>query len=115
MYKEYLNNIIQSAKGKNITILPHDCADVDAIISCILLSKLFDFFNIKNNICIIDKNIGKDTNNIISSLGYDVKDFFEVSEDENRELFLVDHYKTSHKGNVVGIIDHHFTTSNINA
>lgn len=115
MYYNYLDTILQNTKGKNITILPHDCADVDAIISSILLSKLFDFFNIKNSICIIDKNIGKDTKTIMSMLGYDVKDFFVDSEDENREIFLVDHYKTVHKGNVLGVIDHHFTTSNINS
>ena len=113
MYYNYLDAILKNTKGKNITIMPHDCADVDAIISSILLSKLFDYFNITNSICIIDKNIGKDTKTIISSLGYDVKDFFVDSEEENRELFLVDHYETIHKGNVIGVIDHHFTTSNI--
>ena len=44
MYYNYLDAILKNTKGKNITIMPHDCADVDAIISSILLSKLFDYF-----------------------------------------------------------------------
>ena len=113
MYCNYLNNILQICKDNSITIMPHDSADVDSIISSILLSRLFNFFNITNNICILDRNIGKDTKNILADLGYDVKDFFVESEDKNRKLFLLDHYETCHSGEVIGIIDHHFTTSNI--
>lgn len=115
MYKDYLNSIIDSVKGRYINILPHDYADVDSIISAIMLSKLLDYYNIKNRICIMDKKVSEDTKRILSNLGYDLKKFMIYNEKSNKLLFLVDHYATKHEGRVIGVIDHHFTVSNVNA
>lgn len=96
-----------------ITILPHDTIDVDAAISAILLSKFLDFLNIKNEIVIFDKKVDKWTTYFLNKLGYDLTKFQNEVEDEKKTLFLVDHYKTIHKGKVIGCIDHHFTSEKL--
>lgn len=108
---EFLNFL---PKDTTITILPHDTLDVDAAISSILLSKLLSFYNISNEIVIFDEKVDKWTDYFLKKVGYDLSKFFSTTEEETKTLFLVDHYKTSHKGKVVCCIDHHFTLENIN-
>lgn len=108
-----LTKIKKLPKEKNITIVPHDNVDVDSIFSAILLSKLLSHFNIKNEIVIFDKKIDKDTSYFLNKVNYSISKFLTYDEDENRLLFLVDHYETTHSGTVVGCIDHHFTTKDI--
>lgn len=110
-----MENIIKKlSKDTLITILPHDTVDVDAAFSAILLSKIFDYYEIPNEILIFDKKINKWTMYFLSKLGYDLSEFLAKDEDESRKLFLVDHYKTSHKGNIIGCIDHHYTSEKLN-
>lgn len=108
-----LQKIINLPKDSKISLLPHDNADVDAIFSCILLSKLLDFFQIENEILIFDKTIAKDTMYICDIVGINVNMYIEEHEDKKRNLFLLDHFSTVHKGNVIGCIDHHPTENNI--
>lgn len=109
-----MNILKDLPKDTCVTILPHDTVDVDSAISAILLSKLFDFYNVPNEIVIFDKSVDKWTTYFLNKLGYDLSKFFVKTENESRTLFLVDHYKTSHKGTVIGCIDHHFTSEDIN-
>jgi len=111
--EEVLKKIKMLPKNKIITILPHDCIDVDSIFSAILLSKLLSHFNIKSEIVIFDKKVDKDTNYFLNKLNYNVSKYVTKFEDESRLLFLVDHYETIHSGTVIGCIDHHFTTKEI--
>ncbi len=96
-----------------ICLLPHDNADVDSVISCIMLSKLLDYMDIENKICIFDKNIASDTDEILKKLGYNISDYFTSDEDKNRTLILLDHYETKHLGDVMFVFDHHYTTSSV--
>lgn len=108
--KKIVENLINTLKGKEITILGHDNIDVDAVLSGILLSELLDFLNIKNRFCIIETVKEDDTYKIVDKLiGINIKDWQENNEYETRNLFLVDHYETIHKGQVIGCIDHHPT------
>lgn len=107
---KFLNGL---SKDTCVTILPHDTADVDSVISAILLSKLLDFCNIQNEIAIFDETFDKWTTYFVKKLGYNLANFFVKNEDENRKLFLVDHYKTTHKGKVIACIDHHLTSENV--
>lgn len=98
---------------KSITIVGHDNIDIDAALSGILLSRLFDFLEIKNNF-IIWEHIKQesDTYKVVKELiGIDLKEFEKPNEFEYqlRSLFLVDHYQTYHEGFVFGCIDHHPT------
>ncbi len=105
-----VEELINSLKGKKITILGHDNIDVDATLSGILMSQLLDFLKIENEFCIMQEVKEDDTYTIIKKLlKIDMKKWQKEEERNDRNLFLVDHYETIHKGKVIGCIDHHPT------
>lgn len=108
-----MNFLDKLQKNTCITILPHDCIDVDSAVSSILLAKILDFYNIPNEILIFDDNVDKWTRYFLNKLGHDLSKYFAKDECKTRNLFLVDHYKTSHKGTVISCIDHHFTSEDV--
>lgn len=65
MQIEKLKNIAQKRK---ITILGHDNIDVDAFLSGILLSRLFDFLKIDNEFVILEKVKENETYQIVKEL-----------------------------------------------
>lgn len=103
------NQLTNTLKGKKVTIIGHDNIDVDSALAGILLSKLLNFLNIENEFKILEEVKEDEAYYIVKELiGIDLKKW-QGKEEENRNLFLVDHYETIHKGNVLGIIDHHPT------
>lgn len=100
MQIEKLKNIAQKRK---ITILGHDNIDVDAFLSGILLSRLFDFLKIDNEFVILEKVKENETYQIVKELfNIDMKKWENVSEKQDRYLFLEDHFETIHSGKIVG-------------
>lgn len=100
--------------GKKITILGHDNIDVDSVLSALLTSKLLRFLGVENEFLILDEVKENDTYNILKELfGIDLKVYQRVDELEGRNLLLLDHYETSHKGKVIACIDHHPTTQKV--
>lgn len=100
---------------RKITILGHDNIDVDAFLSGILLSKLFDFLKIENEFIILEEVKEDDTYQIVKELfNIDIKKWENVSEKADRYLFLEDHFETIHSGKIVGCIDHHPTMQKLN-
>ena len=74
---------------RKITILGHDNIDVDAFLSGILLSKLFDFLKIENEFIILEEVKEDDTYQIVKELfNIDMKKWENVSEKADRYLFL---------------------------
>lgn len=99
---------------QKITILGHDNIDVDAFLSGILLSKLLNFLKIDNEFVILEKVKENETYKIVKELfNIDMKKWEKVSENGNRNLFLEDHFETTHLGKIVGCIDHHPTAKKI--
>lgn len=97
-----------------ITILGHDNIDVDAFISGVLLSNLLNFLEVDNEFIILEEVKEDDTYQIVKELfGIDMKDYYSKGEDSTRKLFLEDHYKTVHSGDVVACIDHHPTSEKV--
>ncbi len=106
--EERLRRTLESVS--EVCIIGHDNIDVDSILSGILLSKLLKFLNINAKFMILEPIKKNDTYNIIHHLtDIHLYEYVEENEDELRTLFLVDHYETNHKGNVIGCIDHHPT------
>lgn len=100
--------LVETLKGRNITIVGHDNIDVDATVSGILMSKLLDFLEIENQFVIVEKVKRNETYEILERLlGINMEKWGIEGENENRELLLVDHYETIHKGKVIACIDHH--------
>lgn len=93
--------------GKSVTIIGHDNIDVDAALSGILMSRLLDFLEIKNEFCILEKVKEDDTYEILQEMfGIDMRKW-EAEEDYDRTFLLLDHYETVHWGKVIACIDHH--------
>ncbi len=99
-----LKLIYDNVIRKEVVIIPHDNADVDACISCILLEKLLKFLGVKCCYKITGKTADKFTQDIMTILN--VKLHYGETSCKNN-LILVDHYETTHSGNVIGCIDHH--------
>lgn len=98
-------------KDRELVILGHDNIDVDAVLSGILLSKLFNYLKIKNHFYILEPVKEGETYNIVKELfGIDMKQFEKIGENEERLLFLEDHFETVHVGKIIGCIDHHPTS-----
>ncbi len=111
MQIEKLKNITPKRK---ITILGHNNIDVDAFLSGILLSRLFDFLKIDNEFVILEKVKENETYQIVKELfNIDMKKLEDVSEKQDRYLFLEDHFETIHSGKIVGCIDHHPTAKKL--
>lgn len=105
-----LKEVLNKAEITEITILGHDNIDVDSVLSGVLLAKLLNFLKIKAHFAILQPVQQNDTYEIVSALtNIKMKNYEEVYESDTRNLFLVDHYETAHRGKVVGCIDHHPT------
>lgn len=106
-----LNHLKRVLSNKDeITIIGHDNIDVDSVLSGVLLSKLLKFLNISSRFIILQNIKKDDTYEIVNGLtDVNMHNYEEENENELRNLFLVDHYETTHKGRVLGCIDHHPT------
>lgn len=104
-------------RDNELIILGHDNIDVDAFLSGVLISKLFDYLGVRNRFCIWETVAvdGETSQIVLNLLGMDMRKWVntEDGEDENRLLFLEDHFETFHKGKVVGCIDHHPTSKQV--
>lgn len=97
-------------KDEPICIIGHDNPDVDSTIAGILLAKLLKFLGYHAEFKILQKVKKNDSWKILMDLtDIDMTEYEEDIEDETCKLILVDHYKTSHAGEVLACIDHHPT------
>ena len=117
--KEQILSFANTMKKRDdeLIIVGHDNIDVDAFLSGVLISKLFDYLGVKNRFCILETvEAESETSQIVLNLlGMDMREWVNTEEedDENRLLFLEDHFETFHKGKVVGCIDHHPTSKQV--
>lgn len=97
----------------NIIVLGHPNPDIDSIISGIILSKYLIYKGYKASYIIPDKNIDKDTEQILMSFKIDFRAYQgEVSKESS--LILIDHHETSYNNEVLAVIDHHPTIKEFN-
>lgn len=111
-----VTQLLNVLKGKKVVIIGHNNVDIDSALSGILMSRLLNFLNIENKFCILDE-LKQDTVSAIKELiGIDITCFCDKQEAENNErnLFLLDHYETTYEGQVIGCIDHHPNKQNKN-
>lgn len=93
---------------EKVSIIGHDNIDVDAFLSGILLSKLLEFLEIKNEFIILEEVKENETYKIIQELfGINMKKYVNKKENITRKLLIEDHYETKHFGEVIACIDHH--------
>lgn len=97
-------------KRSEVTIIGHDNIDVDSVLSGVLLERLCKYLKLNVHFEILQLVNKDETYEIINKLtGINMETYEKVEEDNDRSLFLIDHYETKHNGRVVGCIDHHPT------
>lgn len=104
-----MKNLIELKSYNNVVVLPHDNADVDSIISGVLMDRLNNFLGIKSRFCILDEKINKASAKLVLNYGIDVNEY-QGTLSGKEMLFLVDHNQTVHGSDkVIGVVDHHPT------
>ena len=103
MLKNIDLNSIRTHSG-NIAIVGHGTADFDAMVSGILLERVFRKLNIEAYFCVPDGYHDEFFVAKAKELGFDY--IADSSLDEDAVLFLVDH-TASYPNQIIGCFDHH--------
>lgn len=106
-----LEQLIETLKNKRKAYcIGHDQIDVDAFFAGLLSARLFNHLGFESEFIILQPVTQSETYNLIKNFtDIEMKDYENTVEDNNRTLFLLDHYETPHAGTVIGCIDHHPT------
>ena len=97
-----------------IIILGHENPDVDSIISAIILNKVLIKKGINSKFIIPDKQINKDTLEILEKYNINPNEYMDDLPKEKSKYILVDHNERIVNGEIVCIIDHHITDNKYN-
>lgn len=92
-----------------IIILGHKNPDVDSIISAIILNKILKKKGYNSKFIIPDKQINKDTMEILEKYNINPYIFIEELPKEKNKYILVDHNERDVNGEIICVIDHHIT------
>ena len=95
-------------------ILGHENPDVDSIISAILLNKILTKKGYSSEFIIPDKNINKDTLEILNKYNINPNNYMKELPKEENKYILVDHNDRNVNGKIICIIDHHITQKDYN-
>lgn len=90
-------------------ILGHENPDVDSIVSSIILDKILKKKGYNSKFIIPDKQINKDTFEILSKYNINPYIFIEELPKEKNQYILVDHNEREVDGEIICVIDHHVT------
>ena len=102
-----LRAVLESAaKRGRIVITGHDRADVDSVISCVLMQRLLAHWQIPAQIALCEPD--KQSHRVMACFDIDV-DMLAGTTKETDQLILVDHHQSAHAGTVVACVDHHPT------
>lgn len=108
---EIINDILNRCKNKKIYVIGHKNPDFDSIISSLILTNILKYNNCDAIFSLRDENIiEKELINDYLNEEYSVIDNYE-----DKEFILVDHNNLDgiNKNNVIGAIDHHIITGEI--
>lgn len=102
---EKLRQLLSAAAGR-IAVTGHDGADVDSVISCVLMQRLLERWHIPCRIALNAPD--KQSRRVLERFGVDV----QALEGETKPddcLILVDHHQSTRPGKVIACVDHHPT------
>lgn len=97
-----------------IIILGHENPDVDSIISAIILNKILQKKGYNSKFIIPDKQVNKDTLEILKKYNIDPYVFMEDLPKEENKYILVDHNEREINGEIICVIDHHMSDKKYN-
>ena len=109
--KEVLNNILLKSMGKKVYIIGHTHPDADSLFSSMILAQILQRFGIDAIAAVRDENFVDEK--LIRD--YSIMDYEVITEYKNKKFILVDHNSCDNipKENIIGAIDHHRITSEI--
>ena len=102
---EKLRQLLSAAAGR-IAVTGHDGADVDSVISCVLMQRLLERWHFPCRIALNAPD--KLSRRVLERFGVDV----QALEGETKPddcLILVDHHQSTRPGKVIACVDHHPT------
>ena len=102
---EKLRRLLAAAPGR-IAVTGHDGADVDSVISCMLVRRLLEGWNIPCDI-VLSAPDGQ-SRRVMKEFGVDVS-ALEGKTEAGDCLILVDHHQSARPGMVIACVDHHPT------
>ena len=92
--------------GAKLLLTGHDCADVDSVISCVLLQKLLRWWGIDAQICL--ESADRQVRRVLPRFGIDADGLCgEIREQDC--VVLADHHVPQHACRVIACVDHHPT------
>lgn len=95
-----------AAETRRIVITGHDRADVDSVISCILMQRLLAAWKIPAQIVLSEPD--RQSRRVLAAFGMDIAQWTGDTQ-AGDALILVDHHQTQRAGKVIACIDHHPT------
>lgn len=98
--------LAQATCRGRIAVTGHSGADVDSVISCVLMQRLLAHWRIPCDIALDAPD--KQSRRVLSRFGVDVQALEEETK-ESDSLILVDCHQTQMPGTVVACVDHHPT------
>ena len=98
--------LAERALHGRIVITGHDRADVDSVISCLLMKRLLSGWRIPCEILLHEPD--KQSRRVLAVFGVDVLSLAGETQ-AGDQLILVDHHQSTKKGTVVACVDHHLT------
>ena len=90
----------------HIVLTGHDRADVDSVISCLLMQRLLAAWKIPCTVLLHEPD--KQSRRVLAAFGVDVSALTGETQ-EGDQLILLDHHQSAHAGMVVACVDHHPT------
>lgn len=102
---EKLRQLLSAAAGR-IAATGHDGADVDSVISCVLMQRLLEKWHIPCRIALHAPD--QQSRRVLERFGIDVQTLEGETKPDDC-LILVDHHQSAHPGRVIACVDHHPT------
>ncbi|MBE5798378.1 MAG: DHH family phosphoesterase [Clostridiales bacterium] len=96
----------RAAQRGRLVITGHDGADVDSVISCVLMQRLLAAWNIPCEIVL--RAPDRQSRRVLMRFGVDITAMTGETKDGDQQI-LVDHHQSTRAGTVVACVDHHPT------
>jgi len=96
----------EAAQSDRIVITGHDRADVDSVVSCVLMQRLLAHWDIAAQIVLHEPD--RQSRRVLARFGIDTESLAGETV-ETDSLILVDHHHSAHPGRAIACVDHHPT------
>ena len=108
-----ITQLLEKYKNNKIVILGHDYADVDSIVSGVMLEHILKTDGFDVTFSILDKRISVESKELLAHYDFDPSDY--IKEVKGDYYILVDHHERELDKDIILVVDHHPTSKMINS